>query len=72
MYLPKLIVLLATIFPQGINIAATFDPKFAYNSASITARDTRAAGVQWFVKIGKNEKMYIYLLVTQLGFSHQF
>ncbi|KAI9253271.1 beta-glucosidase-related glycosidase [Helicostylum pulchrum] len=36
-----------TIFPHGINIAASFNPELAYESASITARDTRAAGVQW-------------------------
>ncbi|KAL9540572.1 hypothetical protein MBANPS3_009605 [Mucor bainieri] len=36
-----------TIFPHGINLAASFNPKLAYESASITARDTRAAGVQW-------------------------
>lgn len=39
--------LVATIFPHGINIAASFNPELAYESASITARDTRAAGVQW-------------------------
>jgi len=38
---------IATIFPHGINLAASFNPKLAYESASITARDTRAAGVQW-------------------------
>ncbi|KAL1933386.1 hypothetical protein VTP01DRAFT_7476 [Rhizomucor pusillus] len=37
----------ATLFPQGINIAATFNPKLAYEAASITARDTRAANVHW-------------------------
>ncbi|KAI8640046.1 glycoside hydrolase superfamily [Parasitella parasitica] len=36
-----------TIFPHGINIAASFNPELAYESASITARDTRASGVQW-------------------------
>ncbi|KAI8082506.1 glycoside hydrolase superfamily [Gilbertella persicaria] len=36
-----------TIFPHGINLAASFNPQLAYESASITARDTRAAGVQW-------------------------
>ncbi|KAI8377184.1 glycoside hydrolase family 3 domain protein [Choanephora cucurbitarum] len=36
-----------TIFPHGINMAATFNPELAYKAASITARDTRAAGVQW-------------------------
>jgi hypothetical protein len=38
----------ATIFPHGINIAASFNPELAYESSSITARDTRAAGVQWY------------------------
>ncbi|CAO3642130.1 unnamed protein product [Mucor hiemalis] len=36
-----------TIFPHGINIAASFNPELSYESALITARDTRAAGVQW-------------------------
>ncbi|KAI8375547.1 glycoside hydrolase superfamily [Blakeslea trispora] len=36
-----------TIFPHGINMAASFNPELAYKAASITAKDTRAAGVQW-------------------------
>ncbi|KAI8367532.1 glycoside hydrolase superfamily [Radiomyces spectabilis] len=37
----------ATIFPHGINLAASFNPQLAYDAAAITARDTRSAGVHW-------------------------
>ncbi|OLY81215.1 Lysosomal beta glucosidase [Smittium mucronatum] len=37
----------ATTFPAPVNIAATFNPIHAYNSGSIGAKDTRAAGVHW-------------------------
>ncbi|KAI8340076.1 glycoside hydrolase superfamily [Chlamydoabsidia padenii] len=37
----------STLFPQGINLAASFNPQLAYEAASITARETRAAGVHW-------------------------
>ncbi|KAI8994547.1 glycoside hydrolase family 3 protein [Pilobolus umbonatus] len=36
-----------TIFPHGINLGASFNPELAYHSASITARESRAAGVHW-------------------------
>mmetsp|Transcript_28452 Transcript_28452/g.62296 ORF Transcript_28452/g.62296 Transcript_28452/m.62296 type:complete len:182 (+) Transcript_28452:189-734(+) len=39
----------ATIFPQQINIAATFNPEFAEQMGSITAKDTRMAG-SWIEK----------------------
>ncbi|KAJ8663614.1 hypothetical protein O0I10_000860 [Lichtheimia ornata] len=37
----------STIFPHGINLGATFNPKLAYETAVVTARETRAANVQW-------------------------
>ncbi|KAJ2416823.1 hypothetical protein GGI10_000683 [Coemansia sp. RSA 2530] len=37
----------AAMFPAGIGIAATFQPKHAYEAGRIAARDTRAAGYQW-------------------------
>ncbi|KAI7902882.1 glycoside hydrolase superfamily [Cokeromyces recurvatus] len=37
----------STLFPHGINIAATFNPRLAYESSVITARETRASGVHW-------------------------
>ncbi|KAI8081783.1 glycoside hydrolase family 3 domain protein [Halteromyces radiatus] len=37
----------STLFPQGINMAATFNPQLVYEAASITAMETRAAGVHW-------------------------
>lgn len=39
---------IATIFPHGINLGATFNPKLAYETAVVTARETRAANVQWY------------------------
>jgi beta-glucosidase len=37
----------ATIFPQQITLAATFDPVHAYNMARVTAYETRASGIPW-------------------------
>lgn len=37
----------ATLFPQQITLAATFNPKNAYNMASVTAYETRACGIPW-------------------------
>ncbi|SHE42628.1 glycoside hydrolase family 3 N-terminal domain-containing protein [Dysgonomonas macrotermitis] len=36
-----------TLFPQNINIAASFNPDLAYESARITAYETRAANCPW-------------------------
>ncbi|KAL1925132.1 uncharacterized protein VTP21DRAFT_15 [Calcarisporiella thermophila] len=37
----------ATIFPQGIAQAASWDPQVAHDIAVITAKDTRAANMHW-------------------------
>jgi beta-glucosidase len=37
----------ATMFPQEINIAATFDTAFAYKQGEITSREIRACGIPW-------------------------
>ncbi|KAJ1904286.1 hypothetical protein LPJ81_002584, partial [Coemansia sp. IMI 209127] len=37
----------AVMFPVGIGMAATFNPKAVYNASRIAAKDTRAAGVHW-------------------------
>lgn len=37
----------ATIFPQQINCAASFNPGLVELMGSITAKDTRAAGIPW-------------------------
>jgi beta-glucosidase len=37
----------AALFPQAINVAASFNPDLAYSSGKITAKDTRAAGIPW-------------------------
>lgn len=37
----------AVIFPQQINLAATFNPALAREAGRIAARDSRAAGVPW-------------------------
>lgn len=36
-----------TLFPQNINIAASFNPELAYESARVTAYETRAANCPW-------------------------
>ncbi|MDD4490293.1 MAG: glycoside hydrolase family 3 N-terminal domain-containing protein [Paludibacter sp.] len=37
----------ATIFPQQITLAATFNPVHAYNMARVAAYETRASGIPW-------------------------
>ena len=37
----------ATLFPQNLNIAATWNPQLAYAAGLITARETRAVGIPW-------------------------
>ncbi len=36
-----------TLFPQNINISASFNPELAYESARVTAYETRAANCPW-------------------------
>lgn len=36
-----------TLFPQNINVAATFNPQIAYDAAKATAYETRAANCPW-------------------------
>lgn len=40
-------VLGGTLFPQEINIAATFNRDYAYNMGKVTAYESRAANVPW-------------------------
>jgi beta-glucosidase len=48
----------ATLFPQSIAMAATFNPELVYKSASVTALETRASGIPWnfnpVLDIGRN------------------
>lgn len=37
----------STLFPQQINAAATFNPKLVEKQGEITAKDTRASGIEW-------------------------
>nr|MDP9267974.1 hypothetical protein [Acidobacteriota bacterium] len=37
----------ATLFPQPIGMAATWDPELAQRAAEVTADETRAAGIPW-------------------------
>jgi beta-glucosidase len=37
----------ATLFPQAINMAATFNPELSVKEGEITAREVRASGLQW-------------------------
>uniref|UniRef100_M4B1D3 beta-glucosidase n=1 Tax=Hyaloperonospora arabidopsidis (strain Emoy2) TaxID=559515 RepID=M4B1D3_HYAAE len=37
----------AVIFPQQINMGASFNPELVYQAGQITARDTQAAGIPW-------------------------
>jgi beta-glucosidase len=37
----------ATLFPQSINLAATWNPDYVEESARITAREVRASGIRW-------------------------
>lgn len=36
-----------TLFPQNINIGASFNPQLAYDAAKVTAYETRAANCPW-------------------------
>ncbi len=37
----------ATLFPQSISMAATFNPDLSFKEGEITAREIRASGLQW-------------------------
>ena len=37
----------AVLFPQAINMAATFNPELSFKKGEITARELRASGLQW-------------------------
>lgn len=37
----------ATLFPQAISMAATFNPDLSFLEGEITAREVRASGLQW-------------------------
>jgi beta-glucosidase len=37
----------SALFPQAINMAATFNPELAFKEGEITAREVRASGLQW-------------------------
>ncbi|MCX7097047.1 MAG: glycoside hydrolase family 3 C-terminal domain-containing protein [Methylococcales bacterium] len=37
----------AVLFPQAINMAATFNPDLSFKEGEITARELRASGLQW-------------------------
>jgi beta-glucosidase len=37
----------ATVTPQPVNIAATFNATIAYRAGKLASRDTRAAGISW-------------------------
>ncbi|MGZ5056593.1 MAG: glycoside hydrolase family 3 protein, partial [Methylobacter sp.] len=37
----------SVLFPQAINMAATFNPDLAFKEGEITAREVRASGQQW-------------------------
>uniref|UniRef100_A0AAV1T2S1 beta-glucosidase n=1 Tax=Peronospora matthiolae TaxID=2874970 RepID=A0AAV1T2S1_9STRA len=37
----------AVLFPQQINMGASFTPELVYKAGQITARDTQAAGIPW-------------------------
>ncbi|KAH9120451.1 hypothetical protein LEN26_011089 [Aphanomyces euteiches] len=37
----------AVLFPQQINIGATFNPMFAKSMETVAARDTKAGGMNW-------------------------
>ena len=37
----------AVLFPQAINMAATFNPELSFKEGEITARELRASGLQW-------------------------
>jgi beta-glucosidase len=37
----------SVLFPQAINMAATFNPELAVKEGEVTAREVRASGIQW-------------------------
>ena len=37
----------SVLFPQAINMAATFNPELSFKEGEITARELRASGLQW-------------------------
>ncbi len=37
----------AVLFPQAINMAATFNPELSFKEGEITARELRASGLKW-------------------------
>ena len=37
----------SVLFPQAINMAATFNPELSFKEGEITAREMRASGLQW-------------------------
>ncbi|MGZ8226305.1 MAG: glycoside hydrolase family 3 N-terminal domain-containing protein [Methylococcaceae bacterium] len=37
----------ATLFPQAISMAATFNPELSFKEGEITAREVRASGLHW-------------------------
>jgi hypothetical protein len=37
----------AALFPQSINLGASFDTTIVYQSSAVAAKDTRAAGIPW-------------------------
>jgi beta-glucosidase len=37
----------ATLFPQQIGTAATFDPRHAFNAGQVTSRESRYLGIPW-------------------------
>ena len=48
----------ATLFPQAISMAATFNPELSFKEGEITAREVRVTGVSWnfspVMDIGRN------------------
>ncbi|MGR8940956.1 MAG: glycoside hydrolase family 3 N-terminal domain-containing protein [Gammaproteobacteria bacterium] len=37
----------ATLFPQALSMAATFNPELSFRAGEITAREIRASGISW-------------------------
>ena len=37
----------STLFPQAINMAATFNPELSVKEGEITAQEIRVSGLQW-------------------------
>ncbi|MEM7755309.1 MAG: glycoside hydrolase family 3 N-terminal domain-containing protein [Planctomycetota bacterium] len=51
----------ATIFPQNLAMAATFDPEMSYRAGEITAIETRVAGPHWnFSPVGDVGRMPVW------------